>query len=143
VLLQQQSRITNPDRKQRLLFLVPALSADASTRDRFFASLKDATVRKKEAWVQDALSYLHHPLRAKASIRYLPESLQMLQEIQQTGDIFFPAAWLSATFGAYQSSEAATIVRTFLKANPGYNPKLKAKILQAADPLFRAERLLK
>ncbi|WP_121357363.1 M1 family metallopeptidase [Flavisolibacter nicotianae] len=139
----QQDRISNPDRKQRLQFLVPALSADVATRDAFFASLKNIAVRKKEAWVQDALAYLHHPLRARTSIRYLKESLDLLQEIQLTGDIFFPAGWLGATFGAYQSSEAAAIVRDFLKAHPAYNPKLRAKILQAADPLFRAERLLK
>ena len=143
ILTVQQNRITNPDRKQRLEFLKPALSADVKTRDAFFASLKNQSIRKKEAWVQDALSYLHHPLRATTSIRYLKESLEMLQEIQLTGDIFFPGAWLSATFGNYQSREAAAIVSDFLKSHPRYNPKLKAKILQAADPLFRAEKLLK
>ena len=65
-----------------------------------------------------------------------------MQEIQLTGDIFFPQAWLSATFGSYQSPEAVHIVRTFLKEHPAYNPKLKAKILQSADPLFRAEKLV-
>lgn len=143
ILTTQQSRITNPDRKQRLQFLQPALSAESKTRNAFFASLKTTAVRKKEAWVQEALAYLHHPLRAKTSIRYLKESLDMLQEIQLTGDIFFPSAWLSNTLGPYQSPEATAIVRAFLKAHPAYNPKLKAKILQAADPLFRAERLLK
>jgi aminopeptidase N len=143
ILAVQQSRITNPDRKQRLQFLQPALSADSKTRDAFFASLKTTAVRKKESWVQEALAYLHHPLRAPTSIRYVKESLDMLQEIQLTGDIFFPAAWLGNTLGPYQSPEAAAIVRTFLKTHPAYNPKLKAKILQAADPLFRAERLLK
>ncbi len=67
----------------------------------------------------------------------------MLTEIQSTGDIFFPYNWLQATFGYYQSTAAANTVREFLQKNPGYNPKLKAKILQAADNLFRAERLLK
>ncbi|HEU4902378.1 MAG TPA: aminopeptidase, partial [Flavisolibacter sp.] len=143
ILSVQQSRITNPDRKQRLQFLQPALSADHKTRDAFFASLKTTAVRKKESWVQEALAYLHHPLRAPTSIRYVKESLDMLQEIQLTGDIFFPAAWLANTLGPYQSPEAAAIVRAFLKTHPAYNPKLKAKILQAADPLFRAERLLK
>ncbi len=76
------------------------------------------------------------------SVRYLKESLEMLQEIQRTGDIFFPSAWLNATFGSYQSKEAAEIVRSFLKSHPAYNAKLKMKILQAADPLFRAEKLI-
>jgi aminopeptidase N len=143
ILTVQGARIQNPDRKQRLQFLAPALSSDVATRDRFFASLRDQNVRKKEAWVLDALGYLHHPLRAETSIRYLQASLEMLEDVQSTGDIFFPAGWLSASFGPYQSSEAALIVRSFLKKNPAYNPLLKAKVLQAADPLFRAERLVK
>lgn len=143
ILMQQLARISNADRKDRLRFLMPALSSNVEERDAFFASLRDKDIRKKEAWVADALVYLHHPLRASTSIHYLKESLQMLQEIQLTGDIFFPAAWLSASFGSYQSGKAAGIVTDFLKANPAYSPKLKAKILQATDPLFRAQRLVK
>ncbi|HWJ92740.1 MAG TPA: hypothetical protein VNR87_16600, partial [Flavisolibacter sp.] len=98
--------------------------------------------RKKESWVADALGYLHHPLRTATSEKYLQASLDMLEEIQKTGDIFFPGTWLSTSFGSYTSPAAAAIVRNFLSAHPDYNPRLKAKILQAADPLFRAERLL-
>jgi aminopeptidase N len=143
ILQTQLSRLTNTDRKQRLQFLMPSVSRDQETRDAFFASLKELTVRKKEAWVGDALSYLHHPLRTATSIKYLQASLDMLEEIQRTNDIFFPGTWMNATLGSYQSTEAATIVRNFLKAHPGYNPQLRMKILQAADPLFRAEKLLK
>jgi aminopeptidase N len=142
ILQQQLQRITNPDRKARLQFLMPAVSADVKQRDAFFASLKDQKIRKKEAWVAEALGYLHHPVHAATSIKYIKPSLEMLQEIQLTGDIFFPGAWLGATLGPYQSKEAAAIVRNFLKAHPSYNPRLKAKILQAADPLFRAEKLV-
>lgn len=120
----------------------PALSADVEERDAFFASLKKPENREKEAWVRAALGYLHHPLRAATSEKYLPESLAILAEIQQTGDIFFPHAWLQATFGSYQSPTAAAKVRRFLEEHPEYNPRLKAKILQATDDLFRAERLL-
>ena len=121
---------------------MPALSPNENIRDSFFVSLEDPQVRKKESWTAEALSDLHHPLRAETSQKYLAESLDMLQQVQITGDIFFPLAGLSATFGSYQSPEAANVVREFLAKHPGYNPRLKAKILQAADPLFRAERLL-
>ena len=135
-------RIRNEDRKKRLEYLLPALSSHVSIRDSFFYSLRSAKNREKEAWVVAALEFLHHPLRSQASVHYLPQTLELLEEIQATGDIFFPGAWLQASFGFYQSTEAANIVRDFLNAHPGYNPKLKAKILQAADPLFRAEKLL-
>jgi len=142
-LLQQElRRIKNPDRKKRLQYIMPALSSDVRVRDSFFNALKEEKNREKEAWVTIALDYLHHPLRAATSVKYLQQSLELLQEIQSTGDIFFPGAWLQATFGSYQTPEAANIVRRFLKNHPDYNPKLRAKILQATDPLFRAEKLL-
>lgn len=139
----QLERIKNPDRLQRLRFMIPALSADEEERDAFFASLKNQQNREKEAWVQAALAYLHHPLRRNSSEKYLPGSLDLLVEIQQTGDIFFPHAWLQASLGNYVNPETARLVRDFLDKHPEYNPKLKAKILQAADDLFRAKNLLK
>lgn len=142
ILRKQLGRIKNEDRKKRMEFLMPALSTDVKIRDAFFASLKEEKNRSKEAWVVATLAYLHHPLRAESSEKYLPESLNLLAEIQLTGDIFFPYSWLQATFGAYQTPTAARTVRAFITKNPKYNPKLKAKILQASDDLFRAEKLV-
>ena len=121
---------------------MPAVSSNLATRDAFFESLSLKVNREKEANVGAALYYLHHPLRQAGSLKYLPKSLELLSEIQTTGDIFFPQNWLQATLGNYQSKEAADIVRKFLNDNPNYNPKLKAKILQTADNLFKAEQLI-
>ena len=142
ILNQQLTRIKNPDRQKRLQFLMPALSGEVKVRDAFFASLKDRSNRDKEAWVATALSYLHHSLRAELSEKYLRESLELVEEIQLTGDIFFPTNWLQSTFGSYQTATAAQVIRQFLAEHPNYNPKLKGKILQAADGVFRAEKLL-
>ncbi|MFL5809318.1 MAG: M1 family metallopeptidase, partial [Flavisolibacter sp.] len=142
ILIEQLKRITNTDRRKRLEFLMPALSADVKLRDAFFASLKQEKNREKEAWVISALEYLHHPLRAASSIKYLGQTLELLQEIQMTGDIFFPYSWLQSSFGSYQSREAWAIVSNFLDSNKNYNPRLTAKILQATDPLFRATKLV-
>ncbi|GHB55139.1 M1 family aminopeptidase [Persicitalea jodogahamensis] len=142
ILEQQLTRVKNPDRKKRLEFMLPALSADVSERDAFFNSLKEEKNREHESWVTAALGYLHHPLRIEASQKYLRPSLDLLEEIQKTGDIFFPEAWLRATLGSYQSTEAERIVRSFLQEHPNYNPRLKAKLLQSADNLFRAERIV-
>lgn len=142
ILKQQEDRITNADRKKRIEFMMPALSLDPQVRDSFFNSLADRQNRQKEAWVTSALSYLNHPLRQSTSVKYLPKSLDLLEEIQKTGDIFFPQSWLGSIFGNYQSKEAAQVVTGFLKNHPDYNPKLKDKILQSTDNLMRAERLL-
>ena len=143
ILLEQLARIKNVDLRQRLEFMMPALSPDVAVRDQFFASLKEEKNREKEAWVTAALGYLHHPLRQATSEKYLPASLDLLQEIQLTGDIFFPAAWLQGTLGSYQSATAARTVQAFLAAHPAssYNPQLRMKLLQAADDLFRAQKM--
>lgn len=137
----QRERIDDPDRLARFDFIRPALSADISTRDAFFESLRDPANREHEPWVLSALSGLHHPLRARESERYILPSLEMIEEIQRTGDIFFPLGWLSATLGGHRSPEAAAIVEGFLEENPDLPPRLRGKLLQAADPLFRAARI--
>ncbi len=142
VLKQQQNRITNTDRKDRLNFLMPALSLNVFERDAFFAGLADQKNRAKEAWVTTALSYLHHPLKQNTSFKYLPKSLELVEEIQRTGDIFFPQSWLSAIFGSYQTKQAYQKVVEFLNQHPQYNPKLKEKILQSTDNLYRAQKML-
>jgi len=38
-----------------------------------------------------------------------------MEEIQATGDIFFPRQWIGATLGGHRSAEAAAIVRRFLE----------------------------
>ena len=142
VLPAQLDRIKNKDRKSRFEFIMPALSPDESVRDAFFDKLALKENRSKESNITTALSYLHHPLRQETSIKYLSKSLDLLSEIQATGDIFFPQSWLQATFGNYQSKQAAAVVADFLKSHPDYNPKLQAKILQTSDNLFRAVDLL-
>ncbi|GAB3569859.1 M1 family aminopeptidase [Spirosoma luteolum] len=142
LLNRQLARIKNTDRRQRLQFMMPALSGNVADRDAFFASLATEANREHEAWVTAALGYLHHPLRAETSVRYLPKSLDLLETIQQTGDIFFPESWLRATLSTYQTPEVVALVRKFLADRPEYNARLKAKLLQAADGPIRASRLL-
>jgi aminopeptidase N len=144
VLATQLSRIENPDRKGRFQFMMPALSADPAERDRWFQSLKDVNNRRREPWVLDGLNYLHHPLRADASKQYVKPALDMLWEIQKTGDIFFPKRWLDVTLGGDQSKEVADIVRGFVKSLPAnYPERLKNITLQSADELYRAAEITK
>ena len=143
ILNKQLKRISNADRRKRFEFIMPAVSSAETKRDALFKSLELKSNREKESNVGAALYYLHHPLRQASSFKYLAKSLDMLAEIQKTGDIFFPQNWLQSTFGYYQSTEALKIVQDFLERNPRYNPKLRAKILQCSDNLFRAQKLLK
>jgi aminopeptidase N len=139
ILSTQQQRIENPDRKARFAFVLPALSADPAERERWFVSLADVTNRRREPWVLEGLNYLHHPLRASASTKFVTPSLKLLWEIQKTGDIFFPKRWMDATLGGHQAPSVAATVRDFLRTlPPEYPARLKNIILQSADELFRA-----
>lgn len=142
VLAGQLDRIENADRKARFAFVMPALDADPAVRDAFFARLADRRERQREPWVLDALGYLHHPLRAARSARYVEPSLDLLEEIRETGDIFFPKRWLDATLGGHQSAAVAATVRTFLDRRVDLSPRLRRIVLQSADELFRAARVV-
>jgi aminopeptidase N len=139
ILQAQAGRIENPDRRARFDFIRPAADPDPAVRAAFFASLAEPRLRAREEWVVAALQYLHHPLRADASVQHLRPALDLLREVRETGDIFFPTRWLEATLGGHASPEAAAIVRAFIAEQDGdYPPRLMEKLLQAADPLFRA-----
>ena len=142
ILAEQLNRVSNADRKARMKFISPALSPDQDTRDAFFESLKDVENRAHEPWVQQALGFLHHPLRAEKSLGYIAPTLEMLEEIQLTGDIFFPKRVLDNTFSGHQSPLAVDAVRQFLYRNNHYPENLKNKILQASDLTFRAAEIL-
>lgn len=139
ILDEEARRITNADRRARFAFVRPALSADAAERARFFETLKQVENRRQESWVLDAVGYLNHPLRAEAALPLLMPSLELVQEIQQTGDIFFPLRWMDAVLDGHRSVAARDTVRKFLDEHPRYPPRLRGKMLQAADLLLRGD----
>jgi aminopeptidase N len=141
IVFTQLENTKNPDNRRKLRFIAPSLSPDQVVRDQFFASLADEENRAVESWVLDALENIHHPLRLEESEPYLLKSLELLQEIQVTGDIFFPKRWLDVTLGNYRSGTAVNTVKTFLDERPDYNQQLRMKILQSADMMFRASNL--
>lgn len=143
ILAAAKQQITNQDNKLRFEFLKPALSDDPKVRQEFFESFKNADKRAKESWVQAACGYIHHPLRQKEAVKYLEISLELLEEIQKTGDIFFPKNWLDATIGQYQAAEAEQLLVKYLSEHPDLNPQLVSKLMQSADDLIRYQTMVK
>ena len=135
----QQARTENPDRQARLAFVAPALSADPNVRAQAFERFRRLENRRREPWVVESLAYLNHPLRETDGRRFLRPGLELLREIQQTGDIFFPTRWTEALLGGHRSPEAAAIVREFLASEPRYPERLRWTVLSSADELFRAQ----
>jgi aminopeptidase N len=138
ILDEQAKRFTNPDRKERFEFVRLALSRDAEVREAWFAKLADVANRRREPWAAEGLSYLNHPLRADSSRHFVRPALDLLQEVQRTGDIFFPSNWINATLNGHTSPEVAATVRAFLAEHPDYPVRLRRIILQSADDVFRA-----
>ena len=139
ILAKAKSELTNPDKIQRFEFLAPALDADPVVRTAYFESFKEAKNREKENWVQTACSYIHHPLRQEDGIKNVAISLELLEEIQETGDIFFPLGWLNSTIGLYTSKDAYFMVENYITTNPMLDKNLKKKLLQATDNLYRRQ----
>lgn len=141
ILDRQAEAVSDPDRRARMAFVRPALDSDPSVREAFFESLKDRARRGREPWVLEALGYLHHPLREGHGERFIRPSLELLGEIQRTGDIFFPAGWVSATLSDHPTATAVASARTFLEARPDLPPRLREKVLQALDLPQRAVQI--
>jgi aminopeptidase N len=140
ILRTQLDRTQNPDRKARFAFVQPALSADPAERERAFERLRLLENRRREPWVLESLRYLNHPLRAAHAQRFVPPALDLLREIQQTGDIFFPTRWMESTLSGHRSPEVAATVRQFLSGHAEYPERLRWTILATADEMFRAAR---
>jgi aminopeptidase N len=138
ILTTQLERTENPDRKARFAFVMPALSADPAERERAFDRFAALENRRREAWVLDSLQYINHPLRSAHAAKLVPRALDLLREIQQTGDIFFPTRWSEWTLWGHQSPEVAAMVRGFLERNKSYPTRLRWTVLSAADELFRS-----
>ncbi|MFH6962441.1 M1 family metallopeptidase [Flavobacterium plurextorum] len=133
--------ITNPDKQKRFAFLLPSLSKDELVRNAFMESLKDDSNREKESWVSVGLANIHHPLRQESAQKYIRFSLDLVDEIQRTGDIFFPKDWLDNTVGKYSSKFAFDEVQRFLKENPNFSPILKRKLFMSTDLLYKAQNI--
>jgi aminopeptidase N len=138
ILTAQRDRTQNPDRKARFEFVMPALSADPAIREQSFVRFRDVENRRHEPWVLECMRYLNHPLREAHAQRFVRPSLDLLWEIQKTGDIFFPKRWMDATLNGHRSAAAAAEVRAFLASHPQLPERLRWVVLDAADDLFRA-----
>lgn len=141
VLDEQEARIKNPDRKARFVFVRPSVSPSLADREALFTRFQQVENRRREAWVLEAMNYIHHPLRAEQVEHLVVPALQLVLEIRNTGDIFFPKRWADAVLGGHQSPATAAAVRAFIDGLPPDYPQRLRWVLEAsADPLFRTAR---
>ena len=132
ILREQRGRISGADRLREFDFVRPAVSPDPDVRDSVFVSLLVPENRRHEPWAETALRFLNHPLREAESVCFILPGLEALEEVQRTGDIFFPKKWVAALFAGHDSPEADALVDGFLASRPDYPPLLRNKVLQAS-----------
>ena len=137
IVQQQLSRITNPDRQEQYRFISPAVSPYMSVRDSVFNALQQAENRRIEPWVSTSLALLNHRMRQHESIGFIRGGLNVLKDVQRTGDIFFPTAWLRSLLGGHVSKDARRELDLFWKKNADYPAMLSSKIRQQSDHLYR------
>lgn len=138
ILAAQRARLDNPDRLARFDYVSRAVSPDKAGRDEFFRYLLTPKGREIEPWAATALAYLNHPLRQQEAVGYIVPALEQLENVQRTGDIFFPASWCMSLLGNHRSPEARVELDRFLASRPQLNPLLRNKILNGAYYLLRA-----
>lgn len=133
--------VKNQDLLDKFEYVLPSVSGDRRVRDSVFNALLDEKNRVNEVWVENCLRWLNHPRWRGESEKYIPQVLDELQEIQRTGDIFFPSGWLSSALAGHSGKNAYAAVDNFLKKNPNYPKNLRLKILVASDHLRRLHEM--
>lgn len=137
ILTTQLARISNPDRRKEFEFVKRAVAPSDNDRMDFFNDLLKAENRLVEPYVGKALALLCHNLRGEEAARYITPALQILPEIQATGDIFFPASWCRNLLSGQRSEKAREAVTGFLQSNPDIKPMMRSKILIASSRLLK------
>lgn len=128
----QRARLSSDDRRREFDFISRGCDPDTAAQARLFNELLLRENRAIEPYASSLLALLNDGSREPASNRFITPGLEILQEVQLTGDIFFPLSWCNALLGGHRSIEASSLVQAFLNSHPDYPSALRSKILQAA-----------
>lgn len=131
----QRERLKSNDDIREYDFISKGTYYQGEQLDSLFNSLLDAKNRRIEPWAGSLLSYINHPIRGSYSLKYLRQGLEILPQIQATGDIFFPKRWCSALISGHNSKQAKEIIDQYIADNPDLLPLLKNKLLQTTYKL--------
>ncbi len=132
ILATQRERLKTDDERNEFDFISRACNPDEQVQQQLFEGLLKAENRRVEPWARTMLALLNDPTREPYSNRYLAPGLDALEEIQRTGDIFFPGYWLSSLLDGHHSSEAKEIVQSWINTHSSLSPALMNKLKENA-----------
>ena len=141
ILAVQHNRLKTDDERREFEFVSRACNPDTLVQQQLFNELLEVENRRVEPWVRTMLALLNDPVREPWSNRYLVPGLDELEEIQRTGDIFFPGYWLSSLLDGHHSLDARDIVNGWIEAHPMLAPALKNKLMENAYWLLEMKYL--
>ena len=133
----QRGRLKNEDQRREFDFISRACNPDTEAQQQLFNELLQAENRRVEPWARDMLELLNDPTREPLSNRYLIPGLDALEDVQRTGDIFFPGYWLSGLLSGHKSEGAKQVVRQWIDAHPDLDAALMNKLKENAYWLLR------
>ena len=132
ILDEQRGRHNNEDQRREFDFISRACNPDTLVQQQLFNELLLAENRRIEPWARDMLALLNDPTREPFNNRYITTGLDVLPEIQRTGDIFFPGYWLTGLLSGHHSDEAKALVRQWIETHPDLEPALMNKLKENA-----------
>lgn len=132
ILAAQRDRLSTDDERREFDFVSRACNPDPVAQQRLFNELLQVENRRVEPWARSMLALLNDPSREPFSNRYLVPGLDVLEEIQRTGDIFFPGYWLSSLLDGHSSDEARQLVKSWIDTHPTLESALMNKLKENA-----------
>jgi len=132
ILEAERGMLQTDDLRNEFDFVSRACNPDKNKRDDLFKSLLKPQNRKQEPWALHALDLLSSDVFEPDNIDYISASLNSLEDIQKTSDIFMPGNWMKTLLAHHKSILAKQAIEKFLSSNPKYPDNLKNKILEAA-----------
>lgn len=128
--------LTSDDRKREFTYVSRACNPDTNVQDSLFVSLYDVENRRIEPWTARLLALLNDPVREPYNNWYIMPGLDIIYEIQKTGDIFFPTNWLRSLLGSHRGKEGKEQVEDFLSRDTRFPEPLLNKIRETAFGLL-------
>jgi len=121
--------------QEEFKYVSRACNPDRQAQEQLFRTIVEKENRQHEPWALHALRLLNDGTREKYSNSYITQSLNALEYIQSTSDIFFAGNWLNTLFRQHKSQEALQMAEAFIDKNPGFQQNLLNKINVAVWPL--------
>jgi aminopeptidase N len=133
----ERQHLKSDQLRQEFDYVSRACTPDANRQQQLFNDLLRPEGRQHESWALHLLELLNADVREPYSNQYITASLNQLEQLEQTSDIFFVSGWLHSLLATHKSADARQRVGQFLQQHPNLRPQLRYKVQEAAWMLVK------